>query len=420
MLLSLAPVQKQRPDRISDQKIADDLFKSLHFGQALEEYKILLQSDSANVLYKHRLAVCYLNTNIDKRLALPLLEYIAYDPYCDPQAWYDLGRAYQFTYRFSDAIKAFKRYANFKKNEDNNIISYERQIEYCKNAMELISKPVPVIFENLGENVNSQYPDYNPFVTGDEKSLVFVTKRPANFNAPLDYDGYPYAVVFESKFINNLWSKTKKLPTPVNTDFADEVTWLSGDGTRLILYLVNISNHEVENDLYQVRKQNNVYMPPESFGPIINTPQTMESAGCMTPDGKILFFASDKQGGFGSGDIYFSMKTKDGWSKPVNLGSSVNTQYDEDNPYLGPDGKTLFFCSQGHKSMGGYDIFKTIWNSKDNTFSEAENIGYPLNNPENNYSISFGRSMDHAYISALREGGLGNLDIYKVTFLLKQ
>ena len=139
MLLSLAPVQKQRPDRISDQKIADDLFKSLHFGQALEEYKILLQSDSANVLYKHRLAVCYLNTNIDKRLALPLLEYIAYDPYCDPQAWYDLGRAYQFTYRFSDAIKAFKRYANFKKNEDNNIISYERQIEYCKNAMELTS-----------------------------------------------------------------------------------------------------------------------------------------------------------------------------------------------------------------------------------------------------------------------------------------
>ena len=417
--ISFASAQKQKPEQNTDPKVAEELFRNLHYAQALNQYTLLLEKDSNNVVYKQRLAVCYLNTNVDKRLALPLLEYVAYDPYCDPQAWYDLGRAYQFSYRFKDAIKAFKRYGSFKKSGESNPISFERQIEYCENAIELMKKTVPVLFENMGENINSQYPDFNPFVTGDEKNLLFSTKRPANASAPLDYDGYPYAVVFESKPKNGIWTKAKKLPAPINTDFADEITWLSGDGTRLVLYLVNISNLEVENDLYLVRKKNNIYLPPESFGPNINSPETIESAGCLTPDGNTIFFASDKQGGFGSGDLYFSVKTKDGWSKPTNLGSNVNTPYDEDNPYLGPDGKTLFFSSLGHKSMGGYDLFKTTWNSKNNTFTPAENIGFPINNPENNYTISFGRSMKHAYISALREGGLGNLDIYKVTFLNK-
>jgi hypothetical protein len=408
--------QKSTPDYSGDPKIAETYFLQENYMKALEEYDLLYSKDSTNSTYRYRLGVCYLNTNVDKTIAAELLEYVAYDVNTPVQAWYDLGRAYQYLYRFDEAIKAFSRFGKMNMGKDPNAIPFERQIFYCKNAIELTSNPIPVIFINLGENVNSEYPEMNPFVTGDEGTLYYTSRKPDNIGLKIEYDGLPTADVFVSKKQGEYFNRGKRIAGPVNDEFFDELTWLAPDGKKMILYK---AGEDGTNDVYLSVVKSTAFQKPDNMGERINSKTAVESAGCLSPDGKVCFFSSDRPGGFGKSDLYYSFKTKEGWSKPVNMGSSINTALDEDNPYLAPDGKTLYFCSQGHKSMGGYDLFKSIWNRKDNTFTTSVNLGYPINTVENNVTICFSESGDNAYIAALREGGYGNLDIYKIIFLNK-
>lgn len=418
LILTLTSLYAQKNQVVytGDPKLADTYFLQENYMKALEEYDLLYASDTNNSLYRYRLGVCYLNTNVDKTIAAELLEYVAYDVNTPVQAWYDLGRAYQYLYRFEDAIKAFGRYGRMNMGKDPNAIPYERQIYYCNNALELTTNPVPVIFINLGENVNSEFPEMNPFVTGDEQVLYYTSRKPDNIGFKIEYDGLPTADVFVSKKQGDYFGKGKRIAGPVNDEFFDELTWLAPDGKKMILYK---AGDDGTNDVYLSVVKSTAFQKPDNMGDKINSKTAVESAGCLSPDGKICFFSSDRPGGFGKSDLYMSFKTKEGWGKPINLGSSVNTALDEDNPYLAPDGKTLYFCSQGHKSMGGYDLFKSLWNRKDNTFTPAVNIGYPINTVENNVTICFSEDGKNAYIAALREGGYGNLDIYKIIFLNK-
>ena len=142
-----------------------------------------------------------------------------------------------------------------------------------------------------------------------------------------------------------------------------------------------------------------------------------ESSATISANGNTLFFSSKRKGGLGGKDIYMTRKLPTGkWAKAQNLGSNVNTPYDEDFPNLFYDGTTLYFSSKGHNSMGGYDYFKSIWNKKKNEWSKAENLGYPLNNARDNVCISFTEDQRHAYISSWRPDSKGFQDIYKVTF----
>lgn len=138
----------------------------------------------------------------------------------------------------------------------------------------------------------------------------------------------------------------------------------------------------------------------------------------ISPDGNWLFFSSDTPGGYGGLDIYYSKKLPNGdWSFPFNAGNIINTEYDDNFPYIAPDGTTFYFASQGHNSIGGYDLFVSKWDEQNLLFSTPENVGYPINTPDDNRTISVSKSGRYAYVSDFRENGLGELDIYKVTFL---
>ena len=152
----------------------------------------------------------------------------------------------------------------------------------------------------------------------------------------------------------------------------------------------------------------------------------METAACLSHDGTQLFFASDSKEGFGGTDIYMSKKLPNGkWGIPINLGPVINTQYNEDFPSISADGKTFHFCSEGHISMGGFDIFKSSWDEDSSYWQPPVNIGFPINTPDDNMNISFSTTWDtetetlrnkYAYISAVRKDGFGDLDIYRITF----
>lgn len=383
-----------------------------NYRHALDEYMKLLKKDSTNIEYIYSIGLCYIETNIDKSKAIDYLEKTINHPRANSNSWYDLGRAYALNYRFNDAIDAFNKFISSVPRDDNYLPA-TRWIEMCQNAIEMVNSPVNVTYQNLGPEINSDAPDMNAFVTSDETLLVFTTKRSGNVGNWLDYDGFYTSDIMFSNSRHGIWQKPKRLPNSINTSFVEESVSLSPDGSYLFVYL---DNYTAAGDVYMAVKSGRSFGRLEPLGANINT-RNLETSACIAPNKKIIFFAASLPDSYGGLDIYYSSKLPNGeWGAPVNLGNMINTPYDEDFPTLSPDGKTLFFSSTGHNSMGGFDIFKSGWDKENMIFSAPENLGYPVNTPDNNFTISFTKSGRYAYVSAFREEGYGDLDIYKLIF----
>ena len=199
----------------------------------------------------------------------------------------------------------------------------------------------------------------------------------------------------------------------INSAFDDQAVGLSYNADKLYIYFDDIKN---VGDIYESTITNFKFKKKVKLAENVNS-KGFESAATISADNNTLFFASRRDGGFGGKDIYMSRKLPNGeWAMAQNLGEIINTKYDEDFPNLFYDGTTLYFSSKGHNSIGGYDYFKSNWNAETNTWSKPENIGYPLNTPDDNICISFTEDKRHAYVSAWRKDSRGDKDIYKVTF----
>lgn len=383
-----------------------------NYQQALVEFLKLHRLDSNNVEYNHSLGLCYLETYIDRSKSIRYLEWVVRQNKYNVQAWYDLGRAYAVHYEFDKAIEAFETYIRLT-NRDNNYIPAQRWIEMCKNAKEFVNKPIDVEFINLGSAINSDAPDFNPYVDQNETFLVFTTKRSGNTGNLMDFDGYYTADIMYSKMQSGQWQKAKRFSNTINSAIVEESVGMSPDGTTLFVYMENFT---AIADVYMTQKKGRSFGALQPLGKNLNT-RYLETSACISPDGNILFISANYPDSYGGMDIYYSIKLPNGqWGPPVNAGNVINTPYDEDFPYIAPDGVSFFFASTGHNSIGGFDIFKSTIDWKTMTFSNPENIGFPVNTPDNNYTISFTRSMRYAYISTYRPDSHGDLDIYKVIF----
>ncbi|MEK6527975.1 MAG: hypothetical protein AABZ36_03725, partial [Nitrospirota bacterium] len=194
--LHAQPVQK-KVKATGDIKLAEENFKNGNFEAALNEYLVLLKKEPSNEKYNYRIGVCYINTDIDKAKAQTYFEKIQLTT-SETDAKYFLGRAYQYGYKFDEALKIFTTYKKEGKGSSENLKDVELQVQYCINAKELMKYPLSITFENLGKNVNSEYPDYFPFVPTDESFLIFNSKRPESggFQYP---DGSWSANIFSAK-----------------------------------------------------------------------------------------------------------------------------------------------------------------------------------------------------------------------------
>ncbi len=383
-----------------------------NYREALEEFKKLWEKDSTNIEYNYSLGLCYLETNIDKSRAITYLEWVTQQAKPNINAWYDLGRAYAVNFRFDDAINAFIQYLQLT-TKDDNFIPAQRWIEMCQTAKIMVSHPLNVTFIHLKNDINSPAPDFNPFVTADESLLIFTTKRAGNIGGWTDFDGFLTSDIMISSYKNDTWQKPKRMPSMINSEFVEEAVSLSPDGSHLFIY---IDNYFASGDIYFSEKTGRSFSKIQPIGNNVNT-KNIETSACIAPNKKIIFFAASYPDSYGGNDIYYSRKLPDGsWGVPANAGNIINTQYNEDFPLLSSNGHTLYFASTGHNSMGGFDVFRTVWNKDDMTFTEPENIGYPLNTPGDNFTISFTKSGRYAYLSAFRPEGNGDLDIYKVVF----
>lgn len=393
-------------------KTASESFNQGDFNQALTSYLELLKQEPENSKYNYRVGVCYLNTNIDKAKAVSYLEKTIQLPEPDPNTYYLLGRAYHFAYRFQEAIKMFEQFKSINKGAPENLLDTDKQIEYCYNAIELMKFPLDVSFNNLGSLINSREKDYYPFAAKDESFLIYNSKR--DDGSSKQTDGSFTSQIYFSKTKNGELTKSRILDQNINTHNGnEEIVGMSPDGDFLLFYF---ENEQHFGDLFIAEFENEEIKNLQKLPKTINS-KNHEIAATISKNGDVIYFASDREGGFGGVDLYMSLKLPNGdWAPAQNLGPSINTPFDEDFPNITADGKSLYFSSKGHTSMGGYDIFKSSWDNVKRIWTDIKNVGFPINTPEDNTNFRESENGRTGYISALRAEGLGDYDIYSVTF----
>lgn len=389
---------------------AEEHFKHNNFTDALSIYEKLIEKDPKNPEYPFKAGFCVLHVNSDKTKAIKFLE-TAVERKSDPDAVYYLAKAYHLNLKFDLALATMKKYKTEGIGTKQSEVG--REIETIENAIKLSKSPIDISFENVGDMINTEYPDYYPFVTPNESKIYFTSRRKGVVGGTREFDGYYSSDVFYSTVENGEFIKAKGAGMMINSVYDEQAVGLSYNGELLFVYVDLIKEF---GDIYTSAIVKDKPRKIEKMGEHINS-KGFESAATISADGNTLFFASKRDEGLGGKDIYMTRISPTGeWAEPQNLGPNINTPFDEDFPNLFYDGSTLYFSSKGHNSMGGYDYFKSEWNQETNEWSKAENIGYPLNTPEDNICISFTEDKRHAYVSAYKKDSKGDLDIYKVSF----
>lgn len=435
LLLSVCDFSRAQTTN-NDSVLAANYFNNEEYTNALKEYLKIYKTQKEDTAVNYKIGLCYLNINEDKSRAIPYLEYVYNKGGYRDELLMHLGMAYMYGYKFEDALTFFNYYRKIihskklqlvdnyyedalegkvdyqKKITGGNFGKIDHLIENCESASEFVKSPINVTFENLGADINSKYPDYNPFVTQDEGTLYFTSRRGEGEQKQKSWQGYFTSDIYLSRVEEGQWSKVNKLGENINTPEDEECVYLSPDGTKMIMCEENAS---VVDDLFYVSLE--APKPrPFAYSEPINT-AFREYQGCVSEDGNTMFIASDREGGLGETDIYMVKKLPTGdWGAPKNLGPNINTKYKEAFPVFDEKNNILYFASEGHVNIGGFDIFSSEYDPEENRFGAAINFGYPINTPEDNMELSFAANGRDAYISAYRNGGFGDLDIYKVTF----
>lgn len=385
-----------------------------HFQSALILFKQLDSLEPNNAYYNFFLGICYLNTKSNYSKAIEAFGFTIKnisekETEILPQAYLNLGKTYELCNRFDEAILVFEKITASESSEKTLIENANREIETCKNAKKLIQNPVKVDVENLGNEVNSKYSDYAPIIKTDESMLIFTSKREESTGGVQDENGqYLEDIYFIQKNETNKWSLPKNIGSPINTSDNDATVALSVDGEKLFLY------RGKNGGIWTSDKKGTEWSAAQKLGRNINSGNS-ETSASVSFDGKILYFVSSRPGGYGGKDIYKSeMKENGEWGPPMNLGSGINTPYDEESPFIHPDNKTLYFSSQGHNSMGGFDIFKT--ELINNQWTEPKNMGYPINSSSDDIHFILSAKGGNGYFASNRPGGFGEEDIYRITF----
>lgn len=331
-----------------------------------------------------------------------------------PEVQFYFGRLYHLTTSFEQAIKYYNNYKSIpEKNRNITDAEVDYYIGCSKNAIELNSQPHRSIIKNLGSTINSPYADYVPLITPDETFLYFTSRREGSSGNLKDaYNNYYEDVYVSQKTEDSKWGAPKNIGAPINSNTHDACVALSFDGNQMIIY--RTAPDLLTGDLYITKMGFNGWETPQKLGPEINTPY-IETSACFSTDTSVIYFSSNKPGGFGGKDIYRIKKLPNGkWSMPQNAGAVINTDKDEDSPFLHPDGTTLYFSSKGHNTMGEYDVFKTILNQENNSFSPPENLGFPINSVNNDIFFVLNANGTRGYYSSIKEETVGSSDIYMI------
>lgn len=419
------PIKKQY-------NIADGYWDDQNYDFALKIYKNIQNEVAPTAFLNFKMGDCYskgiLSRNNDSALHyLSLsadnvstdLEFDVSDNSLEPAPVFAYLEFAKLLRKNKKIDKAQENLRSFEESLGNTISdqwrkTIERENRICETAKLLIANPVNINVSNLGK-VNSVYSDYAPVVSADEKTLIFTSRRKLKSGGddqPKDLIDFKYYedIYISKKDKEGNWGEPKLISDKINTSGHEATIGLSVDGQQLLIYS---AQEDPQGDIYYSKLDGKDWSKPIAFNALNS--KASETHACFSADGKTIFFTSNRKGGYGGYDIYKVTLLPNGeWSKSLNLGPKINTELDDRAPFIHPDGVSLFFSSNGHETMGGFDIFQATDLGEDG-WSSPENIGYPINTAEDD--VFYATSVDgkRSYYASKKEGGKGENDIYLIT-----
>ena len=385
-------------------------FNSEEYEEALYYYVKLVKLFPDNASFNWKVGNTYLQIPGQEFLAIPYLEKavtrtsIKYkkrkfkEKNAPHHAWFMLGNAYRFNNELDKALETYDIFVNSKDYEGNyNVRIVESEIEACNQAKIIQDDPVDASFTKLGEPVNTSSDNTHAVISGDGQTMVFVTE--------LKF----YDAIQLSRKNGVRWTDPEILNPQVGSDGDFYPTALSFDGKELYM----VRRVQGNNDLYVSRLEENLWSKATLLNSNINT-RFDETHASLSRDGNTMYFTSARRGGQGKLDIYQSERVTGGdWGTAVNLGPTINSPEDEDAPFITTDGKRLVFCSRGHFTMGGYDIFYSIQEAN-GSWTDPVNIGYPINTTGDDLFFQPTGNGLQGYMSKNDRKGPLTFDIYYV------
>ena len=408
-------IHSQSVDKLNDD--ADFYMETSDYLRAFQTFDKLEKKDPGNAYYKNQKGLCALRLPEKKEEAISLFEKAFQLAPDESSILLNLGKAYHVNYKFDEAIKYFQKYLDTKpdeagKKEAEQLISNSEAGKVATKTM------LEADIRNLGPPVNTKDMEYVPVVSADESVMIFTYRGPKSTGGLMNekFKPDPNGIYYEDIFIStrnkdSSWSEPMGIPQ-LNTKQFDAAVAIAPDGQSLFIYR---SIEKDSGDIYISKLEGDDWSKPEKLKGDVNT-NHWEGSCSISSDGKRLYFASERTGGYGGRDLYTAdRQLDDSWGNVKNMGPAINTKYDEDSPFIHADGVTLFFSSKGHSSIGDYDIYYTI--RKDNDWIAPVNMGFPLNTTDDDryYVINAKGSRGYFSSNRVRNGGNGSQDIFTVT-----
>ena len=396
------------------------------YDTASKVFLKLNTSDPSNANVNYKIGVCYLNMPGQKAKSIPYFENALKQTSGNYQedepteknapeiVLYNLGQAYHYAYRFDEAMAQFAKYRDIIGKWNLNLVKeVVHWSETSKSAKEITAKKVDCTISNLGDSVNCEFADYSPVIAADESFIAFTSRRigtGGKENKTIN-DEYMEDIWLCNRGPYGTWTRAKSISRTINSDGNEATIGLSADGQDLYVY----RDDNGDGNIYKSALDGEFWNAPSKIDAGTINSKKWEPSACVSADGNTMYFVSDRTGGQGGRDIYLSRRMPDkSWGVPENLGTTINTPYDEDAPFMHPDGTTFFFSSSGHNSIGGFDVFYCT-RVANNVWTDPINMGYPINTTDDD--IYFVTSSDgrRAYYASFRPGGKGEKDIYMVS-----
>lgn len=400
--------------------LADEIFEEGEFIEAQTYYEYLDSISPGNPDVSYKLGVIYLHRK-QYDVAEHKISYAQKNGYGDSTRLrfnYYYGRLNHLRHKLD---KAQEYYLKHKATLNEDSPTYEEEAdeidwlyEQCNMGKKLMKDALELKIRNIGSVINTQYDEYVPLMSADDSILVFTSKRPNANNKKSIYTDEYHEDIYISYNSPEGWTFPVEISPNINSATNDACVGLTPDGQKLFIYRSRkTEDGRASGDIYESNLEGNEWGTPIMLGNNINSGGWEPSASIYLDRGT-LYFVSDRPGGYGGTDIYSTQLDEHGeWQEPQNLGEEINTEFDEDAPYIHVDGRTLYFSSKGHNSMGGFDVFHSTLDPESGEWTNTHNIGYPVSTADDDTYLVWSADGRKGYFSSRRKDSYGAQDIYE-------
>lgn len=379
---------------------ARELYNARKDNEAVEKLLQAIKTDKKFIEAYLLLGEVYTELKFHQKAISALNQAISINPGFFPNTFYNLAYIHLQIGNYENARTNFLLFIERKDVTERTREKAREYIKRCEFAIHAIKHPVKFNPINLGDSINSKYDEYWPSLTADEQTLVFtrqVLRDPFGDESMKNKREDFYI----SRKLDDNWTKAKELGSPINTDMNEGAQTLSVDGRVMYFTACNREDGYGSCDIYFTVKEGEKWGRPVNLGAPVNS-GLWEAQPSISPDGKTLYFVSNRKTGHGGMDIWKSVHDANGlWTEPINLGEIINTPEDEMSPFIHADNRTLYFSSGGHIGMGGFDIYKAT-RTESNEWSEPQNLGYPINTFHHETGLIVTAMGNKAYFSSDR------------------